>query len=116
MFYVGKDNIALLSDFYHSRGVNVVVLPSKGIGTDGQIGSFTHCVTDAAVKSDWVIVADTDEFIYAPGHCTISSWLSDQPDGVSVHEFHDLRFGTAVGHCQQHTKEYVVLKRITESS
>jgi hypothetical protein len=67
------DNVTLLQGFYRERGVNVAVIdaPSqKHEGVDGQTRSFAHCLQH--VPSDWTLVVDTDEFIWAPNHCTES--------------------------------------------
>jgi hypothetical protein len=81
------DNVTLLQTFYQARGVNVTVItaPSEEhLGVDGQTQSFSHCLMNFV--SDWTIVLDSDEFIWAPNHCTIASWLSVQNPRVKMHE------------------------------
>jgi hypothetical protein len=93
------DNVTLLQGFYRERGVNVTVIdaPSqKHEGVDGQTRSFAHCLQH--VPSDWTLVVDTDEFIWAPNHCTIASWLSVQDESAKMHEVRDLRFGSSQQH------------------
>ena len=74
------DNITLLNDFYQQRdpGFQLHVMkslepPASGKGLAQK--NFQHCLDEYGNSTEWMMIADVDEYLYSPAFGTLASML-----------------------------------------
>ena len=97
------ENLTLLNQFYQQKdpSSNVMVIPRAG-RPRYQLVSFQHCVDTFGDETQWILLSDTDEFLYSPSHGTLRELLLDMPAlekeaNTSIHQIYAdcSRFGSA---------------------
>ena len=78
-----SDNLSLLSAFYQqvdpSFDLRVFPRLQNGLEYGGQARNLQHCVDTFRNLSEWILVSDTDEFLYSPSHGTLFQMLKALP-------------------------------------
>jgi hypothetical protein len=71
------DNIKLIEKLYAQKDPdsNVIVIPC----VKNQRGSFQHCLTKFGKTTTWMLISDTDEFLFSPTFGTLSNMLQNVP-------------------------------------
>jgi hypothetical protein len=74
------DGLDLLNKFYENRSTyfHVHVIPRAG-RPRYQLVSFQHCIDHYGSSTEWILISDTDEFVYSPAYITLKSMLLDMP-------------------------------------
>jgi hypothetical protein len=77
------DNLHLLPKFYARKdpALNVTVTPKiqRGLEFGGQSHNLQHCVDTHHNISEWILISDTDEYLYSPSHGTLRQMLEALP-------------------------------------
>ena len=77
------DKLGLLTKFYKqvdpSFDLRVFPRLQSGIEYGGQPRNLQHCVDTFRNLSEWILVSDTDEFLYSPSHGTLRKMLEELP-------------------------------------
>jgi hypothetical protein len=78
-----SDSLDLLSKLYEQvdDDLDLDILPSRksGLELDGQVTSLQHCLETYGNTTEWMLLSDTDEFLYSPSHGTLKDMLEDLP-------------------------------------
>ena len=71
--------MTLLSELYDEvyPGSNIQVVPS--VGRRNQSVNFQHCIKTFGEDSEWILIADVDEFIFSPEYGTHWDMLQELP-------------------------------------
>jgi hypothetical protein len=112
-----SDNITLLSDLYTQNHPGSHVYVIRRIVPKHQAACFQHCVSTYGKNSDWVLIADVDEFAYSPTFGTLKDMLAALPAieaqqnrSIDVIHINATRFSTVRpdGAQQQHRFQYAL--------
>jgi hypothetical protein len=83
------DNLDLLKRFYQrvAPDFDLRIFPrlQPGIEYGGQPRNLQHCVDTFRNLSDWILVSDTNEFLYSPSHGTLRRMLQALPALEQAH-------------------------------
>ena len=94
------DMLGLLTKFYQridpSFDLRVFPRLQSGIEYGGQPRNLQHCVDTFRNLSEWILISDTDEFLYSPSHGTLRKMLEELP---AIEKQHDALIDSIYAQC-----------------
>ena len=115
-----SDNITLLNDLYDQNYPDSHVYVIRRIVSGHQAACFQHCVSTYGKNSDWILIADVDEFVYSPMFGTLKDMIKELPKieaqqnrSIDVIHVNATRFSTfrPDGTQQQHRFQFALERR-----